>query len=205
MVRKEKGMGEVMTFRRFKITCNSPVIIGFTAMCLLTLCLNSLTSGFSNTLLFSVYRAPLRDPLSYVRFVGHVFGHANWEHFISNIMLILVVGPLLEEKYGSLSIALVMGVTAIVTGFVHYTLFPHTMLLGASGIVFALILLSSFTSVKEGEIPLTFILVACIYIGEQVYQGIMMQDDISNLTHIIGGIVGAGFGNVLNRRRGNEL
>ena len=58
-------------------------------------------------------------------------------------------------------------------------------LLGASGVVFALILLSSFTSMKEGEIPLTFILVAALYIGQQIYQGIFVNDNVSNLTHIL--------------------
>ncbi len=75
------------------------------------------------------------------------------------------------------------------------------MLLGASGVVFALILLSSFTCVREGEIPLTFILVAIIYIGQQIYEGLFIQDNISNLTHILGGLVGAGLGFVMNRNK----
>ena len=152
-------------------------------------------------MLFSVYRSSLSELQTYLRFIGHVFGHANWEHFIGNIMLILVVGPLLEEKYGSGAIASVIVTTALVTGIVHWLLFPGTMLLGASGVVFAFILLSSFTSMKEGEIPLTVILVACIYIGEQIYQGMMVKDNISNLTHILGGIVGACFGSTLNHRK----
>ena len=80
--------------------------------------------------------------------------------------------------------------------------FPHTMLLGASGVVFALILLSSFVSIKEGEIPMTFILVTVIYIGQQIFEGIFVNDNISNLTHIIGGITGAGMGYALNKRKG---
>ena len=55
----------------------------------------------------------------------------------------------------------------------------------------ALILLSSFTSIKEGTIPLTFILVALIYIGGQAYDGIFIKDNVSNLIHILGGAVGA--------------
>lgn len=204
MIFIEYDIGGYMVHHRFKITFNSPVIVGFTGICLLTLFLNWITNGLSNSLFFSVYRAPLNNPLSYIRLIGHVFGHVNWEHFIGNSMLILVVGPLLEEKYGSMSIALVIGVTAVVTGLIHTAIFPGTMLLGASGVVFALILLSSFTSVKEGEVPITFILVACIYIGEQIYQGIMIEDNISNLTHIVGGIVGASFGNVFNRRKRQE-
>ena len=190
-----------MNFHRLKITFNSPVIIGFTGICLVSLLLNVITQGMTNAMLFSVYRSSLSEPQTYLRFIGHVFGHANWEHFIGNIMLILVVGPLLEEKYGSGAIASVIVTTALVTGIVHWLLFPGTMLLGASGVVFAFILLSSFISMKEGEIPLTVILIACIYIGEQIYQGMLVKDNISNLTHILGGIVGACFGSTLNHRK----
>ena len=57
--------------------------------------------------------------------------------------------------------------------------------------VFAFILLSSITSFKKGEIPITFILVAVIYLGGQIYDGMFANDNISNMSHIIGGIVGA--------------
>ena len=133
-----------------------------------------------------------------------MLGHAGWSHFFGNITLILVVGPLLEEKYGSANLLFVILATALTTGIVHVVFFPGIMLLGASGVVFALILLSSFTCVKEGEIPLTFILVAVIYIGQQVYEGIFVQDNVSNLTHILGGLVGAALGYVMNKNKMNR-
>ena len=133
-----------------------------------------------------------------------MFGHANWQHFIGNIMLILVVGPLLEEKYGSANMVVVILSTALVTGLVNIILFPHVRLLGASGVVFAFILLSSFTSIKDGSIPMTFILVAVVYIGGQVYNGLFAHDNVSNLTHIIGGIIGASLGYVMNKNKMNR-
>ena len=136
--------------------------------------------------------------------VGHVFGHANWEHFIGNIMLILVVGPLLEEKYGTSNLIFVMLTTALVTGIVNYIFFPHVQLLGASGVVFAFILLSPFTSVKEGTVPVTLVLVALIYIGGQIYEGVFVQNQVSNLTHILGGVVGAGLGYVMHKNKMNR-
>lgn len=190
------------TSSRLRISFNSPVVLGFTFICFGALILNLITSGASNEYLFSVYRSSLLNPLTYFRFVGHIFGHAGWEHFMGNIMLILVVGPLLEEKYGSSNMIFVMLSTALITGLVNFIFFPHIQLLGASGVVFALILLSSFVSIKEGSIPLTFILVALVYIGQQVFDGLFVRDNISNLTHIIGGFVGAGIGFALNRRKG---
>lgn len=193
-----------MREQKFKVSFNSPVILGFTLICFAALILGTLTGGRTNIMLFSVYRSSLMNPLTYIRFVGHIFGHAGWEHFIGNIMLILVVGPLLEEKYGSSNMLFVILATALVTGIVNFVLFPHVRLLGASGVVFALILLSSFTSMKEGSIPLTFILVAVLYIGQQVYEGIFVNDNVSNLTHILGGLVGAGLGYALNKNKWNN-
>lgn len=187
--------------KRLQLSFNSPVILGFTIACFIVLIIDKVTGGASTNALFSVYRSSLFRPLTYVRFFGHVLGHAGWEHFIGNIMLILIVGPLLEEKYGSSNILFVIMATALVTGIVHFIFFPHTQLLGASGVVFALILLSSFTSFKEGKIPLTFILVAVLYIGEQIYQGIFIQDNVSNLTHIIGGGVGSVLGFAMNKNK----
>ena len=187
--------------KKLKISFNSPVILCFAILCLLTLILNMLTNGLTNRVFFSVYRSPMTDPLTYVRFVGHIFGHADWEHFIGNITLLLVVGPMLEEKYGSLSIFIVILITAVVTGVVYFVFFPNVQLLGASGVVFAFILLSSMTSIREGSIPLTFILVAVIYIGGQIYDGIFVNDNVSNLTHIIGGLVGSCFGFVMSKNK----
>lgn len=189
---------------RIKISFNSPVVLGFSIACLAALILNMITKGKANYLLFSVHRAPLSDPLTYFRFFGHVLGHAGWDHFIGNIMMILIVGPLLEEKYGSVSLLFVILITAFVTGLVYFVCFPYTMLLGASGVVFAMILLSSFASMKDGNIPLTFILVAVLYIGGQVCQSILIRDNVSNLTHIVGAFTGAGLGYMMNKDKINR-
>ena len=181
------------------ISVNSPVILGFTGICLMALILGQITGGVSNTLLFSVYRASLLNPLTYVRLVGHIFGHAGWEHFSANITMILLVGPLLEEKYGSRNLLFVMLATAVITGAVHMLLFPHTALLGASGVVFAFIILSSFTGVTDKKIPLTFIVISAIYLGGQIYDAVFVRDNISNLTHILGGVVGGVLGFRMNR------
>ena len=185
--------------KRIRITFNSPVILSFVGVCLLALILDKITGGISTLKLFSVYRSSFLNPLTYVRLIGHIFGHAGWSHFINNIMMILILGPMLEEKYGSKDVLLVILITAVVTGAFHMIFSPFTRLLGASGVVFAFILLSSLTSFDDGGIPVTFILVAVIYIGEQVYQLIAITSNVSNITHIIGGAVGATFGFVSNK------
>ena len=183
-----------------RITFNSPVILAFVFISFGAMAANYLTMGASNKLLFMTYLSSLASPLTYVRFFTHVLGHAGWSHYIGNMMYILLLGPMLEEKYGSAKILEVILTTALVTALVNYFLFPGIALCGASGVVFAFILLTSFTGFNEGEIPLTVILVAVIFIGQQVYEGIFLQDNVSNLSHIIGGIVGAVIGYQLNKR-----
>ena len=185
--------------RGFRLAFNSPAVLGFAGVCLVAMVLNLLSDGASNRALFSVYRAPLTNPLTWLRMVCHVFGHADWNHLLNNMMYVLLVGPMLEEKYGSVNLALVMLATALLTGLANFIFFPGTLLLGASGIVFALILLSSITRTEGGAIPVTFILVAILYIGQQVWQAITVRDNVSYMAHIAGGAVGAGLGFLLNK------
>lgn len=186
--------------KRLSVVVNSPVVLSFAAICVLALVLDFLTGGKSNSLVFSVYRSSLKDPLTYLRFFGHICGHGGVSHLINNMMFILVLGPMLEEKYGSRAIIWVMLVTALITGIFHFIVFPGTALLGASGVVFAFILLASMTGFKNREIPLTFILVALLYLGNQIYEGLFVSDNVSQLTHIIGGCVGAAIGFGFNRK-----
>lgn len=193
-------MGDFDSMKKFKITFNSPVVLGFIFISLAVLLLGFATLGVSNEVLFMTYHSSLTNPLTYVRFFTHVLGHGGWDHYIGNASFILLLGPMLEEKYGSKRIMQVILITAFVTGVVNYILFPNVALCGASGVVFAFILLTSFTSFRNGEIPLTFILVAVVFLGQQVYEGVVLTDDISNMSHVIGGIIGAVVGFKLNRK-----
>ena len=177
-----------------RLSFNAPATLSFVALCAAAFLIDLLTGGAANRAVFSVYRAPLSDPLTYVRCVTHVLGHASWDHLLGNMMYILILGPMIEEKYGAKNTAVIILVTAAVTGIVSMIFFPRVMLLGASGVVFAFILIGSITAKEDHKIPVTFILVALLYIGQQVWQGITQQDSISQMSHIIGGITGSVLG-----------
>jgi rhomboid protease GluP len=184
-----------------RIQYNSPVVLTFALISLAVLGLDHITGGISTRLFFMTYRAPLTDPLMYVRLFGHVLGHAGFAHYAGNMTLFLVVGPMLEEKYGSRSILEMILVTALVSGIIHNLFFPGSALLGASGIVFMMIILASQASAERGRIPLTFILVSIVYIGSEIMQNTAAADNVSHITHIIGGICGAAFGFISNHGR----
>lgn len=184
-----------------KLQYNSPVILTFFLISLVSLILGVITAGQSTNILFSVYRAPLSDPLTYVRFFGHALGHADLNHFLGNMLLLLVIGPPLEEKYGSSTLLLGIMLTAFISGILQFILFPHAALLGASGIVFMLIMLASLSGMGNGKIPLTLIFVAILYLGQELYSIFFVQDNVANFMHIVGGACGTAFGFSIGKKR----
>ena len=185
---------------RKRIQYNAPVILTFALVSLLVLGLDVLTGGWSTYQFFCVYRAPLSIPSTWLRMVGHVLGHADYAHYLGNMMLLLVVGPPMEEKYGSKKLLFCILTTALISGLVQFILFPGSALLGASGIVFMMIVLSSLSGMKDGAIPLTLILVVILYLGGEVADAILLRDSVSQLTHIVGGACGASLGFSMNKR-----
>lgn len=180
--------------RLFKLQYNSPVVLTFALVSLVALLLGKLTNGWTTQYLFSVWHSSLADILTYPRMVLHVLGHTDYSHYIGNMMMILVVGPGLEEKYGSRNLLSAILITALVSGMVHWAFFPGSALLGASGIVFMMIVMASLAGMRDGCIPITLILVLVLYLGGEVLDGITLKDNVSQLTHIIGGVCGAFLG-----------
>lgn len=184
-----------------KISYNAPVALTFSILALIALLLDPITNGWTTVHLFSVYRCSLSDPLAFFRFFGHVLGHGSFSHYIGNTVLILVLGPNLEDRFGSWNVLWAVLITALISGLVQFLFFPGSALLGASGIVFMMILLSSFGGVRNGVIPVTLILVAVFYLGGELWDAITVNDNVSQLTHIIGGICGTVLGFALSGRK----
>ena len=175
-----------------KIHYNSPVILTYALISVSVLVLSSvLGMGFKSLFILNG-NFQFGSPVDYFRLFSNVAGHANWSHLLGNFSLILIVGPNLEEKYGGSKLLSMIGITAFVSAVLNIVLFKENVL-GASGIAFMLILLSSFSSFKKGAIPLTFVLVFGLYIGREIMNS-FEPDHVSQFSHIIGGICGAFFG-----------
>ena len=172
---------------RIRISYNAPVVLTFAVAAVAVYLLPVETRGewFS--------AQPSIEGLNgYIGLFSHVLGHVSWAHLIGNFTLILLLGPLLEERFGSFSLLLMILVTALVTGLINATI-SDARLIGASGIVFMMILLASTANIRQGEIPLTFIAVAVIYLGGELVSA-FDKDQISQMGHLIGGVTGAAFG-----------
>jgi GlpG protein len=184
-----------MKRRRIRIDYNAPFCLTFALLAMGAYVSAVFTGGWSLQHVFSISgAASLADWTTWPRLFLHVLGHASAPHLFANLTVLLLVGPLLEEMYGPgllLGLALV---TAAITGLIMVLLLPGA-LLGASGIVFAFIILSSFANAKSGTIPLTFILICLIFIGGEVIRALGQEDQVAQFAHIAGGILGgfAGF------------
>ena len=173
---------------KLRITYNAPVVLTFAILALVVTFLSKETR-----LLYFSAHPDFYDWRSYLGLETHILGHADWDHYLGNFMLILLLGPILEERHGSRGLLAMMMITALVTGLLNVALSNHP-LMGASGIVFMMILLASTANIKQGEIPLTFIAVAVIYLGGEVYRAFTSDDNVSRMAHLIGGVAGAAFG-----------
>ncbi len=183
-----------------RISYNAPFILTFTFISILVMIVDRLTNGETTRQFFTLYpHMSFLDPLSYVRLCVHVAGHANWTHLVSNFTFILLLGPMLEEKYGTKYLFLMALITAIVTALLNNFLF-ESGLMGASGIVFMLILLSSFANFRAGTIPLTFILILILFLGQELIKSIQ-YNNISEFAHIMGGVCGSIFGFVRTEKK----
>lgn len=183
---------------KYKITFNSPVIITFAILSFVVLIVSYVTLGVSTDLLFSTSKGSLLNPLTYITMFTYILGHSGFQHWFNNFLLILIVGPSLEEKYGSGKLLSLILITAFTTALIN-NIFFSTGLVGASGIAFMMILLSSFTNAKNKTIPFTFILVAAMYLGQEVFN-CLTADNISQFAHIFGGIIGSVAGFVISKK-----
>ena len=189
---------------KLKIHYNAPVILTFTIIAFIALTLGYISNGRTTSGFFILFPAFSLQPLNLLRMFTYVLGHADFNHFFGNFSIILLIGPLIEEKHGSKKLIIMILLTTLISAIIH-VIFFNTAILGASGIVFMLILLTPFTNTQSGKIPLTFILIALIYIGREVFLGFIVDDNISRFGHILGGIMGAFIGYFMNKGQNSDI
>ncbi len=178
------------------VVYNAPVTLTFALICIVAIFLKDRLQNLP-----VIFTAPgcqtsefafnWKDPVHYIRLFLHVFGHTDWNQLTGNLAFILLLGPSLEDKFGSGLLALMITITAFVTGIINACFIP-ALLMGASGTVFMMILLSSYTTIDKTKIPLTFILVCVTYIAKEflVHAGTGTAA-VTTVAHIAGGICGS--------------
>ena len=180
----------------FGVVYNAPVTLTFSLLCIAVILLKQKLQNLP--VIFSApgcqasdFAFNWKDPIHYLRLVLHVFGHTDWNQLTGNLAFILLLGPALEDKFGSGLLALMMMITAFISGVINACFIP-SVLMGASGLVFMMILLSSVTAADKTKIPLTFILICLIYVGKEF----LIHEEagtaaVMTVAHIAGGICGS--------------
>ena len=178
-----------------KFDYNAPVILTYFFICLIILMIDKLCKGKFSATFFTTYKNDsLLNPLTYFKLVSHSLGHADWDHLYSNFIKILLIGPLIEEKYGSINLLIAMILTSLIIGIVNKIL-GKGGILGASGVAYMLILLSSFVNMENGKIPITLTLIMLFFVVDEVIKLFKRKKDgVSHLGHITGAICGIVFG-----------
>lgn len=181
---------EIKVIDYFKYNSVVTLTMFFITMAVVTL--NHLTKGKANQYVFSTERASLLNPLTYIRLFTHILGHSSWQHFSNNYLKILILGPLIEEKYGAINFLIMILITALITGIVN-AIIGKSRLQGASNISFMLVGLSAFVNITDNQIPLTLVLVILFYVLDEI-RDLKKDDHIAHYGHLTGAVCGIIFG-----------
>lgn len=170
-----------------KITLNSPFTLSFTLLATLILVLQLYFGVSSNLFVLNGIFNP-NEWQSYAGLLLYPLSHGNMQHLVGNFAIILLLGPIIEKKYGWKKLLTLCGITTIIIGLCHI-LISDQNLVGASGLVFMFIILASLIDTSNKEIPLTFLLVVILFLGQEII-GTFRDDNISQMAHICGGVMG---------------
>lgn len=134
------------------------------------------------------------NPLSYLRLFSYALGAASGEILVCNMIFILLLGPSMEERYGTVVIAIMTFVSALFSGVLN-ACFCKSTLQGCEAIIFMMIFLNSFISLSKKKIPFSFVLVFILF----VLRGIFSADfkaassAIQIIINVAGGLCGSLF------------
>lgn len=170
-----------------RITFNAPFILTFTLIATIVLSL-SLIFGYSFSFLSLNGVFDSHSWQSYTGIFLYPISHISIQHLVGNFGIILLLGPILERKFGWKRLLLMCLATTLVIAIVHI-LISDSRLIGASGLVFMFIVLASLIDSTGKDIPLTFILVSVLFLGQEII-GSFRDDSVSQMAHIFGGLMG---------------
>lgn len=172
---------------------NSVVILSYFFICLFVLIINYLSKDKLNNFL-AFRRGSIFNPMNYIRLIASGFCHKDWEHFRNNFVIILLIGPLLEEKYGSINLLYMILITSFVSSIFHL-IFYNSSAIGASDNAYMLIVLCSIVNISDGKIPITLLLIIMFYVLDEFIKFVFhKKDNVSHDSHIVGAFLGFIFG-----------
>ncbi len=135
------------------------------------------------------------NPLSYLRLFSYALGAASGEILVCNMIFVLLLGPSMEERYGTVVIAIMIFVSALFSGVLN-ACFCKIPLNGCEAIIFMMIFLNSFVSLSKKKIPFSFVLVFILFVLKGVFAAdfkTASSTAIQIIINIAGGLCGSLF------------
>jgi len=199
--RRNRPLGALLR----RVIVDAPVVLGFAFLCCAVFVVDAVAPGAAVRLACPPLRY-LDARTGWYRLATHVVGHADYGHLKGNMVNLLLVGPAAEREFGSGALLKIAAYVAVASAAAHMALGPgDAYQLGASGIVFALILLNSLLSASTGTVPLTFLLTAALWVSDEVARAVFARgDSVSHVAHLTGACVGTAAGYALHADRARE-
>lgn len=190
-----------MSKKKFKLNLkfsyDAPVTLTFVIVCAVLFLLNNLV--IKNGALSNVLASPtsqtgalpfiVKQPLSYLRLLLYIFGSGEEVIYLTNLMIILMMGPAMEERYGSVIIGIMIFVSALFAGVLN-ACFCADSLVGAVPVVCMMIFLNAFMSFSKKTVPATFLAVIVFFGFFSISSG---MSAIRLIICIAGGLCGSLF------------
>ena len=180
-----------------KVSYDAPVTLTFVIICAVLFLLNTflIKNGAMDKLLSSPTSTAgslpfiVSQPLSYLRLLLYIFGAGEGSVLITNLILIMLLGPAMEERYGSVIIGIMIFVSALFSGVLN-ACFCMESLTGAVPVVSMMIFLNAFMSFSKKKFPLSFAAVMVLFVVLEVFGG---AGAIRIIICIAGGLCGSLF------------
>ncbi|MFI3257911.1 MAG: rhomboid family intramembrane serine protease [Spirochaetales bacterium] len=127
-----------------------------------------------------------QNPLDYLKFFIHIFAHSNWTTLAYNLTVILLLGPAIEQRYGSLLLILMFVIIAFVSAVLNAVFFDTT-LLGSDGISFLIIILTVFGKPEVPDRSIISVFILVLYVGLQINYSVQ-TNSFENISATFGGL-----------------
>lgn len=196
--------------RRFRYTYSNVttilVVINFIVFCLTRFLMPSLTYYLALVPRYILYRH------WYWQFLTYMFVHGSVSHFLFNMLSLYIFGSAVERRIGSREFTLYYLLCGTLCGVASYAMYylanTNVVLLGASGAIYALLILFSALYPSAviyvfGIIPVQAPLLIIIYFVIELAGGLFSYDGVAHMTHLFGLLFGLIY--MLVRMRINPL
>ncbi|MCR4953009.1 MAG: rhomboid family intramembrane serine protease [Treponema sp.] len=176
---------------------DSPVALSFAIITILLFVMNALViKGRIDVFFYAptnsggAFPFNLKDGASYLRLVLYQFGYFDLSFLFADLIIILLLGQILEERYGSVIMGLMMFFSTLFSGVLN-ACFGKEKLCGAASIVIMMVFLNALTSISKKKVSVLSVATIVLVICREIFA--RNGGFISVIVSVAGGLCGSLF------------